>query len=80
MKIPVEWDVEELKSIINTKHGFAFNGKFFTDKPKENVVLTPSNIRVGGGLKLTNLNIILESIQAKLRDSQTNTPEVQVPS
>ena len=50
-KIPIEWDVEELKSIINIKHGFAFKGEFFTDKPNENVVLTPDNIHVDRGFK-----------------------------
>ena len=39
-KIPVEWGVEELKSTINIKHGFTFEGEFFTDKLNENVVLT----------------------------------------
>jgi len=34
-KIPVEWGVEELKSIIDIKHGFTFKGEFFTNKPRK---------------------------------------------
>lgn len=48
---PGDWEIEELSSIIDIKHGFAFKGEFFTDVPNEQVVLTPGNFNIGGGFK-----------------------------
>ena len=79
-KIPIEWDVEELKSIINIKRGFAFKDEFFTDKPDENVVLTPGNIHVGEGFKAHKFKYYLGECPDKAQsDCQTNT-EVRVSS
>ncbi len=75
-KIPVEWGVEELKSIINIKHGFTFKGEFFTNKPNENVVLT-----CGQGFKAHKFKQYLGECPGKAQsDGQTNTPEVRAPS
>ena len=80
-KIPIEWDVEELKSIINIKRGFAFKDEFFTDKPDENVVLTPGNIHVGEGFKAHKFKYYLGEYPGKVQsDGQTNTQEVRVSS
>jgi len=49
--IPEDWEVKELKSVIDIKHGFAFKGEFFTDEPNEHIVLTPGNFNIGGGFK-----------------------------
>jgi type I restriction enzyme S subunit len=48
---PEDWEVKELKFVIDIKHGFAFKGEFFTDEPNEHIVLTPGNFNIGGGFK-----------------------------
>ena len=50
-KIPKGWKVTTLKNHIDIKHGYAFKGEFFSDKPTKYVLLTPGNFKVGGGFK-----------------------------
>lgn len=45
------WDSVRLGEFITVKHGFAFDGAFFSDSGKH-VLLTPGNCHEGGGLKL----------------------------
>jgi type I restriction enzyme S subunit len=54
-KIPREWKAEQLSEYFDVKHGYAFKGEYFSDKPTENILLTPGNFRVGGGFKFNKL-------------------------
>ncbi|MAS25196.1 MAG: hypothetical protein CMI08_06430 [Oceanospirillaceae bacterium] len=49
--VPEGWEVDQLSSYINVKHGFAFKGEYFSDKETSDVLLTPGNIAIGGGYK-----------------------------
>ncbi|QQE10024.1 restriction endonuclease subunit S [Planctomycetota bacterium] len=49
--IPKGWSTTFLKNIIHVKHGYAFKGDFFSEKPTDNILLTPGNFRIGGGFK-----------------------------
>ncbi|CAI2160174.1 EcoKI restriction-modification system protein HsdS [Serratia fonticola] len=49
--IPHGWVVSELNELIDIKHGFAFKGEYFSDKETDEVLLTPGNVGIGGGLK-----------------------------
>lgn len=46
-----EWKECSLGEIFKVKHGFAFKGEFFTDEPKETVLVTPGNFAIGGGFQ-----------------------------
>lgn len=47
--LPKGWSKQELNTIIDIKHGYAFKGEFFTDNETENILLTPGNFKIGGG-------------------------------
>jgi type I restriction enzyme, S subunit len=49
-----EWRPNRLGGIIQVKHGFAFEGRFFTDQPNGVVLVTPGNFRIGGGFLAGN--------------------------
>lgn len=51
-EIPKGWKVESLDKFIDVKHGFAFQGEFFTDVDTHKILLTPGNFKIGGGFKL----------------------------
>ncbi|BCT12506.1 hypothetical protein R1TS_05340 [Enterobacter cloacae] len=36
---------------IDIKHGFAFKGEYFSEKATNDIVLTPGNVRIGGGFR-----------------------------
>ncbi|MEV5489659.1 restriction endonuclease subunit S [Streptomyces bobili] len=47
-----EWRERKLGELIKIKHGFAFKGEHFSDKPGAGPVLvTPGNFAVGGGFR-----------------------------
>ena len=46
-----EWTESSLNDLVEVKHGFAFQGKFFHDEPQGDVLLTPGNFSIGGGFK-----------------------------
>lgn len=48
-QIPDGWSIENMSTLIDIKHGFAFKGQYFTDQETENVLLTPANFKIGGG-------------------------------
>ena len=50
-KTKTTWRTVRLEDLIKIKHGFAFQGKNFSQSPTENVLLTPGNFRIGGGYK-----------------------------
>lgn len=47
----MKWDKIKLGEVMDVKHGYAFDGKFFTDSG-EYVLLSPGNFHESGGLKL----------------------------
>lgn len=49
--IPEGWEIRKLGDILDVKHGYAFKGKFFTEEPTNDIVLTPGNFSVGGGFQ-----------------------------
>lgn len=44
-----------LGGLIEIKHGYAFKGEYFSEKPTKNVLITPGNFEIGGGFKSTKL-------------------------
>jgi type I restriction enzyme S subunit len=55
-RIPVQWEACPLGTLIHIKHGYAFSGEFFSDQRNDNVLLTPGNFHVDGGLYFTGRN------------------------
>jgi len=49
----VTWRRVRLDRLIRIQHGFAFNGRYFSDVGAGPLVLTPGNFAVGGGFKHT---------------------------
>jgi len=49
--IPKGWECTKLNDLIEIKHGFAFKGEYFSDSETSDVLLTPGNVKVGGGFK-----------------------------
>lgn len=45
------WPSATLGELLRIKHGFAFKGEFFEDEGNE-LVLTPGNFKIGGGLQV----------------------------
>merc|ERR1712000_780765 len=45
--VPEGWEVDQLSSYINVKHGFAFKGEYFSDKETSDVLLTPETKEPG---------------------------------
>jgi len=45
------WTEEILRDLVDIKHGFAFQGEFFTDEETKEILLTPGNFAIGGGFK-----------------------------
>jgi type I restriction enzyme S subunit len=54
-EIPEGWKECKLGEFIDIKHGFAFKGKYITDEPTKNVLVTPGNFHIGGGFKSNKL-------------------------
>lgn len=46
-----DWIKVKLGDLVGVKHGFAFKGAFFTEKPNMNYLLTPGNFKIGGGFQ-----------------------------
>jgi type I restriction enzyme S subunit len=51
----MKWKEYCLADIIHIKHGYAFKGKFFSEKPTDDILLTPGNFNIGGGFKAQKL-------------------------
>ncbi|EPW7004604.1 type I restriction endonuclease subunit S [Vibrio parahaemolyticus] len=49
--VPKGWVVSNLSTLIDIKHGFAFKGEHFSDKETSEILLTPGNVKIGGGFK-----------------------------
>ena len=53
--IPEGWEVNGLDNFISVKHGYAFKGEFFSEEPTNDILLTPGNFKIGGGIKFSKL-------------------------
>jgi type I restriction enzyme S subunit len=49
--IPKGWEVKRLGEILKIKHGYAFKGESFTTDKNQNLLLTPGNFEMQGGIK-----------------------------
>jgi type I restriction enzyme S subunit len=49
-RIPKSWEVGSLSNLITIKHGYAFEGAFFTSTPNGITLLTPGNFHRDGHL------------------------------
>ena len=58
--IPKDWEIKKVGNFVDIKNGYAFKGEFFTDKPNENIVLTPVNFNIGGGFKTEKFKYTME--------------------
>jgi type I restriction enzyme S subunit len=45
------WTPCSLADVVEIKHGYAFEGKYFADAPPGDILLTPGNFAIGGGFK-----------------------------
>jgi len=48
---PEEWRRVTLRELVEIKHGLAFKGDYFRDEPPGDILLTPGNFDIGGGIK-----------------------------
>ena len=46
-----EWQLKSLSDLIALENGFAFKSRNFSARPTSTVVLTPGNVKVGGGFQ-----------------------------
>lgn len=53
-QIPHNWQKVKLGNLLRVKHGYAFEGKYFSDKGKY-ILLTPGNFSEKEGLKLNKI-------------------------
>jgi len=51
-EVPEGWEVEYLYKFLNIKHGYAFKGESIVEEENNNILLTPGNFKIGGGIKL----------------------------
>lgn len=49
--LPAKWIFSDLSKLIYIKHGYAFKGEYFSNKATNDILLTPGNVRIGGGFK-----------------------------
>jgi hypothetical protein len=47
--MPADWQSVPLGDLVEIRHGFAFKGEFFSEKPTGDVLVTPGNFAIGGG-------------------------------
>ncbi|ECC0315856.1 restriction endonuclease subunit S [Listeria monocytogenes] len=45
------WEQRKLNDIVKLENGYAFKSTYFSDVPSKTIVLTPGNVRIGGGFK-----------------------------
>lgn len=45
------FDTTRLGDLIDVKHGYAFEGRYFQDQKRHDVLVTPGNFAIGGGFK-----------------------------
>lgn len=53
--LPNGWGLQPLSDFMSVKHGYAFKGEFFSEDVEQDILVTPGNFRIGGGIKLRKL-------------------------
>lgn len=61
--IPKGWNAIPLKELIDISHGFAFKGEHFSEEPTNDILLTPGNVKAGGGFKSEKLKYYSGPVQ-----------------
>ena len=56
---PSHWQPMRLGDVLEIKHGYPFEGRFFRDEPSRDVLVTPGNFSIGGGFKSDKLKFYL---------------------
>ena len=46
-----DWAISQLSDFISIKHGFAFDGRYFSEMESNLCLVTPGNFLIGGGFK-----------------------------
>lgn len=46
-----DWEQRKLGDIVNLENGYAFKSDFFIEKKSDTIVLTPGNVKIGGGFQ-----------------------------
>ena len=49
--IPEDWEVKSLGDIFSIKHGYGFEGQFFSSENNQHIVITPGNFKLEGGFQ-----------------------------
>lgn len=49
--IPDDWEVKTLGEIFSIKHGYGFEGQFFSSENNQHIVVTPGNFKLEGGFQ-----------------------------
>lgn len=49
------WPEVRLSDLVTIKHGYAYKGEFFSDRPPGDILLSPGNFAIGGGFQLGKL-------------------------
>ena len=50
-EIPEDWGVKSLGDIFSIKHGYGFEGQFFSSENNQHIVVTPGNFKLEGGFQ-----------------------------
>ena len=50
-EIPEDWEVKSLGDIFSIKHGYGFEGQFFSSENNQHIVVTPGNFKLEGGFQ-----------------------------
>ena len=50
-EIPKDWEVKSLGDIFSIKHGYGFEGQFFSSENNQHIVVTPGNFKLEGGFQ-----------------------------
>ncbi|EAD8612570.1 restriction endonuclease subunit S [Listeria monocytogenes] len=45
------WEQRKLNDMVKLENGYAIKSTYFSDVPSKTIVLTPGNVRIGGGFK-----------------------------
>ncbi len=51
-ELPEGWEWKKIRDLVEIKHGFAFKGEYFSKSETENVLMTPGNVKIGGGFSM----------------------------
>lgn len=62
---PNGWKAIRLAEVAAIRHGFAFAGQHFRDEPARDILLTPGNVKIGGGFKRDKLKYYVGPVETE---------------